>query len=342
MLRHYKVTPLLYIFLGGTCMSFSSGYDHNRDSPSRNIPEDVRPGVSDDRSNDSWQNGNQSTGREQIAYNDELDRDIHRRAYRMGDWGNRQNWRYDRRAFFRGETQPENYEEQHPYGPAGIGYDADTQYLQMRQFYREDYNRNRQNNLMNRNRGYRNHRENDYGQPNGYQGGYANRSNSNRQANSNQQSYAHNAKPANQGQNNQRQNNQQQANANRSNPNYQNVGQQQQARDDRAYGAANTNLPHNANQNHYTLQNGGGGYVDNRYSNVRYPNELSFNDTIEHSSTYYPNDGDSNFMYDWSKYDYRMATTPDTFRFYGQPYDHYDDNPYYHYNPYYDDYSWQQ
>ncbi len=54
---------------------------------------------------------------------DERDEDIDSRAYRRGDWDYKQNWRYDRHAYYKGKTQPEAYEEEHPYGPAGIGYD---------------------------------------------------------------------------------------------------------------------------------------------------------------------------------------------------------------------------
>ena len=48
---------------------------------------------------------------------------------RRGDWDNYQNWQYDRDAYFKGETQGEAYRKEHPFGPGGIGYDPDENYL---------------------------------------------------------------------------------------------------------------------------------------------------------------------------------------------------------------------
>lgn len=76
-----------------------------------------------------------ATGREEIAYSDERDRDIHERANRKGDWDYKQNWRYDRKAFYSGETQGEAYEEEHPEGSGGPGMSADSSYLKMRDYY---------------------------------------------------------------------------------------------------------------------------------------------------------------------------------------------------------------
>lgn len=75
---------------------------------------------------------------------DARDRDIDRRAYRKGDWGYKQNWRYDRKAFYSGETQGEAYDQEHPDGVGGIGMDPDYDYLQMRRFYLEENARNNQ------------------------------------------------------------------------------------------------------------------------------------------------------------------------------------------------------
>jgi hypothetical protein len=179
MLKHYVATPLLCFFLGGISLSASSGYNSNNSSQpsnyyqnnnssqyynSRNSYPNVRPGVSNGSSNfpnsQRYQNKRKKMHRrKEIAYN-ALERDIHRRANRMGDWGYRENWRYDSRAFFKGETQPEAYEQEYPYGPGGIGYDPDVDYLQMRKFYEEDVERKHQDPVSSVNQGNSNNRSN--------------------------------------------------------------------------------------------------------------------------------------------------------------------------------------
>jgi hypothetical protein len=42
---------------------------------------------------------------------------------RLNDWDYQQGWRYSRDAYLKGETQPQYYEETHPNGRGGIGYD---------------------------------------------------------------------------------------------------------------------------------------------------------------------------------------------------------------------------
>ncbi len=64
-------------------------------------------------------------GKEEIAYVDRNeDRTLYERNLRLGDWDYKENWRYDKRAFYSGETQSQAYDEEHP-GTRGIGYDAD-------------------------------------------------------------------------------------------------------------------------------------------------------------------------------------------------------------------------
>lgn len=53
----------------------------------------------------------------------------------MNDWDYHESWRDDRQSFFRGDTQPEAIRKAHPYGEAGIGYDADPLYLKMKENY---------------------------------------------------------------------------------------------------------------------------------------------------------------------------------------------------------------
>ncbi len=45
-----------------------------------------------------------------------------KRNEHMGDWDYKENWRYDRNAYLRGETEPQAYREAHPNGRGGIGY----------------------------------------------------------------------------------------------------------------------------------------------------------------------------------------------------------------------------
>lgn len=63
-------------------------------------------------------------GREEIAYvNRNEDRTLYERNLRLGDWDYKENWRYDKQAYYNGETQNQAYDEEHP-GLRGIGYDA--------------------------------------------------------------------------------------------------------------------------------------------------------------------------------------------------------------------------
>jgi|GEM_PF-3310194 len=132
MLKHDGGGPLLYVVLGAMCFSFSSS-----DRPSFA----QKPGISDEASH-SQPYGNPATVRKEMADLDEPPEEIHQGVKRMGDWNDRENWRYDRKAFFKGETQGEAYEEEHRYGPEGIGYDGDADYLQIQKFYREEAERN--------------------------------------------------------------------------------------------------------------------------------------------------------------------------------------------------------
>lgn len=135
--------PMLGLILGGMCLSLTPGDNHNNSNRSSNrYPENMRPGVSEEN-NESQRPRDRATGREEIAYLDELDEDIHHRANRKGDWDYKQNWRYDRKAFYKGETQGEAYDREHADGVGGPGMDPDTEYLEMHKFYLKE--RNRQN-----------------------------------------------------------------------------------------------------------------------------------------------------------------------------------------------------
>jgi hypothetical protein len=140
MFKRYVAIPVFSLFLGGACLSLSPA-EHQRDN---DYPPYVKPGVSAE-SPRSQEPNRQMNGKRKIAYIDERDVDIHHRANRRGDWGYRENWRYDRKAFYRGETQPEAYNQEHPEGEGGIGFDPDREFLQMRRFYLEESRRNHDN-----------------------------------------------------------------------------------------------------------------------------------------------------------------------------------------------------
>lgn len=131
MLRRHTLS--LFFILGGMCLSLAPGYnDANRNS-NYHYSDNGKPGMSEEY--DEPRPIREATGREEIAYMDQRDRDIHQRADRKGDWGYKQNWRYDREAFYRGETQGEAYDLEHPDGIGGPGMEPDTEYLQMRKYY---------------------------------------------------------------------------------------------------------------------------------------------------------------------------------------------------------------
>ena len=141
MLQRFFGNPLMFMILWGACLSSSPGDDRNHGSDHPSI-QGVKPGISDD-SPQSQKQDDRGTGREEIAQADlesgPYPRDGH---FRMGDWDYRENWRYDRDAFYRGETQPQAYREEHPYGSGGIGYDADINYGRNLRRYRQFYQQN--------------------------------------------------------------------------------------------------------------------------------------------------------------------------------------------------------
>jgi hypothetical protein len=190
MIKRYLALVVSGVFLGGICLSMTPGYD---DNSSPRYPRNVKPGVSDNSydSQQPQQPQQPYSGRQQVAYMDGRDEDIHHRANRMGDWDYKQNWRYDRKAFYGGETQGEAYEEEHDPYKGGIGTDPDREIMQMRRYYEEDYRRNQQNanynqrnpnqrsNMNNQNRANQRYPTNTYG--NGYsnQSSYRNQGNYN-------------------------------------------------------------------------------------------------------------------------------------------------------------------
>jgi hypothetical protein len=177
MLKNYVVKPLFYIFLAGAYISLSPTYANSQSSSSGPYSNDIKPGVSDDSSN-SEGSRNQQTGRNEIAQADSNEQEKYDSpGVRMGDWDYKENWRYHRKDFYKGELQPQVYREEHPYGPSGIGYDAD-----------ESYNKRRvgtnQNNGNSNSPGYS--RNNGQGQGNSNRA-YGNNSYNNRSYDSNQE-----------------------------------------------------------------------------------------------------------------------------------------------------------
>ena len=60
--------------------------------------------------------------------NDETDLQRRSRVTNNANWDFQQGWRNDSDAYFRGETQPQVYRENHPYGRGGVGYEPDYNY----------------------------------------------------------------------------------------------------------------------------------------------------------------------------------------------------------------------
>lgn len=131
--KFYKL--FMIIALGYSFSGLTAGPNDSQPSI-----QGVRPGVSEDSRQQQRPNPN---GREEIAMTDSPSTPYPRDGnFRMGDWDFHENWRYNRDAFYRGETQPEAYREEHPYGPGGIGYDADVNYGRNLRRYQELYEKN--------------------------------------------------------------------------------------------------------------------------------------------------------------------------------------------------------
>jgi hypothetical protein len=142
MIKRY-VHLMLALLSCGIFLSATPANQNNNNNPSSNrFPQNMRPGISNETAQPQRQRF--ATGREEIAYMDERDADIHERANRKGDWDYKQNWRYDRKAFYRGETQGEAYDREHPDGSGGPGLDRDTEFLEMRQYYLENAGQGRE------------------------------------------------------------------------------------------------------------------------------------------------------------------------------------------------------
>lgn len=132
LLRNFA-NSLMFLLLGGACLSMSPG--NNEANPSAKVPtvQGVKPGVSDETKASAKPTDKQA-GTEEIAQGRPAPRDGN---FRMSDWDYRENWRYNRDAFYKGETQPEAYRDEHPYGAGGVGYDADVNYKRNFKRYRE-------------------------------------------------------------------------------------------------------------------------------------------------------------------------------------------------------------
>ncbi len=109
MLNRYSAKPLLCMLLGSVCFGLSPVYSAGYNNDETNPYQEAR------------------------RYEEEEVRKYPLYHIRRGDWDNYQNWHYDRDAYFRGETQGEAYRREHPFGPAGVGYDADENYLREKQ-----------------------------------------------------------------------------------------------------------------------------------------------------------------------------------------------------------------
>ena len=140
------------------CGAISSSYTSGGNNQSGSFPANAQPQNQKTYDNNDQNNLRHGSGREDIAYEDERDADIHRRANRKGDWDYKQNWRYNREAFYRGETQGEAYLDDHPEGSGGPGMNPDKEFLEMRKHYLQDQQQGAQRPTSNQNnypqRGY--------------------------------------------------------------------------------------------------------------------------------------------------------------------------------------------
>lgn len=139
MFKRKQVSFLLTFIYSATWISFSPLFGESDSAPStyyQNMP--ASPNSSQNNSynyRSQPMGGNNQSGKKEVSYIDERDRDIHQRANRMGDWDYKQNWRYNREAFYAGENQPDPYnDETLPYS-GGIGRDRDDAYIRMMQQY---------------------------------------------------------------------------------------------------------------------------------------------------------------------------------------------------------------
>lgn len=144
LIRHVSKS-LLYLFLVGTCSCFANGYD----SQNHNYPNNER--------------SRHVYGRDDIAQEWPYEQGsnykyqtnpVREENESMTDWGYKESWRYELKAFFKGETQPEAYRSWHPYGPPGIGYNAAPGYYEYLR-YREAHEHQHENPNWNSRLGYR-------------------------------------------------------------------------------------------------------------------------------------------------------------------------------------------
>lgn len=127
MLAQITRRHLLIILCGAACVSMAPGNQSN--NPSGSQPQGA-----------SYREESQQRRYEQeeIAQGNPIDRgNIEKGYFRMGDWDNKENWRYNRDEFYKGETQAQAYRENHPYGPGGVGYDGDENYYRNLRRYQE-------------------------------------------------------------------------------------------------------------------------------------------------------------------------------------------------------------
>lgn len=126
---------LQYIILAGwTCQLSAQTYDITNGYSAPRPQLYTTLGDLEDQKQHKQKPNAKISRKEAVAQLDERDQDIQHRAYRMGDWDYKSNWRYDRKAFYRGESQPQAVREEYLDGP-GIGYDERTNFSSNRNSY---------------------------------------------------------------------------------------------------------------------------------------------------------------------------------------------------------------
>ncbi|MCE2983195.1 MAG: hypothetical protein LW832_06480 [Parachlamydia sp.] len=75
-----------------------------------------------------------TTDREEIAFRDRDDNSLYNRNINRGNWDYKENWRYDKDAFYAGVPESEAYDIENP-GMRGYGYDGADAGGYPRQYY---------------------------------------------------------------------------------------------------------------------------------------------------------------------------------------------------------------
>ncbi|CAF22760.1 hypothetical protein [Candidatus Protochlamydia amoebophila] len=112
----YFSKKIFYVGLQLTLVTITSLYGNS-------LPSTIVPNPQNSNASSAPQNIPRYE-REEIAFADRNeDKTLYEKNLNLGNWDYKENWRYDKQAFYNGETQSDAYDQRHP-GLRGIGYDA--------------------------------------------------------------------------------------------------------------------------------------------------------------------------------------------------------------------------